>query len=737
VTTPASEDEFTELVDFHPDRVDLVGKAANGTRFLIAKGAEPAGLLAPEFVRGLVAKTSVTEEAPVSQPAEAGETALPNGIVLKGSPAAMAAFIHAASVRKEEAPREDAVTIAKTAAEYERILKAKYSAEDKRKMLAQGHAIKNENGDPAYPIGDKDDVDKAVHAVGRGGPDHDHIRAYIIRRAKALGASSMIPDNWNADGSLKSGVSKEAGVPDQVSKDAAGDSFDDQVDGGTDGLDPTVPMAAPDGLDSIPGDPMDPGSPAWESVDAATAAKWTAILAGARRAVDMLRERELLEAASVDPDDAENACDLATVCDAIDYAISVLAPFVVCEQSEADAGAADFQAIGKAATGAEQPAQLITGLVSVAKAGRALSAVNEGKIRSAAQALTEVLASLPQAPDAGGPAAVTKEGTMPHQNGPAAVAKETASPEQQAADKGPEPSPGTTTGLGEPRVTGPDGALPADGPQQQLPGDVPGRSVVKSALPVAVYNASGRLTGITPADAIVQKADGDGTEMMAVFDAAGNLCGVVDFSQVVPVTVPGADEAGADEDGSPDEDAEPEMEGEPQAGLAAAGAPDAADLEPQPSADAGTPAEDVAKSGDPKTGATGMQDVVKTVEQVKEFLERSEAAHQEVVAKMAADKDVLAAELKEVRKRLETVENTPAMPKVALNGAVPPAQLRGQDQGAPVVDVAKAAELRQTLYTGSGPEQAKAFHEMEGMAIAKFAQIRAGAPASPVSPAAS
>ena len=78
-----------------------------------------------------------------------------------------------------------------------------------------------------------------------------------------------------------------------------------------------------------------------------------------------------------------------------------------------------------------------------------------------------------------------------------------------------------------------------------------------------------------------------------------------------------------------------------------------------------------------------------------------------------------------------TVENSEAAPKVFTNGQVPPAsQLRGQDQGAAPVDVAKAAELRETLYHGSGPEQAKAFHEMELMAVTKLAQIRAN-PQSP------
>lgn len=82
-------------------------------------------------------------------------------------------------------------------------LKAKYDAETLRQMLADGHAIENANGDPSYPIGDKEDLENAIHAVGRGQGDHDKIRAYIIRRASDLGASDLIPDNWGTDGSMK------------------------------------------------------------------------------------------------------------------------------------------------------------------------------------------------------------------------------------------------------------------------------------------------------------------------------------------------------------------------------------------------------------------------------------------------------------------------------------------------------------------------------------------------------
>ena len=82
---------------------------------------------------------------------------------------------------------------------------AKYSAEDKRRMAANGHAMPDES----YPIEDSEDLDNAIHAVGRGGSDHDAIRRHIMKRAAALGLSSRIPDGWNADGSIDSGTENQ------------------------------------------------------------------------------------------------------------------------------------------------------------------------------------------------------------------------------------------------------------------------------------------------------------------------------------------------------------------------------------------------------------------------------------------------------------------------------------------------------------------------------------------------
>jgi len=78
-------------------------------------------------------------------------------------------------------------------------LRAKYKQADRDRMAKSGAAM----SDGSYPIADAEDLGNAIHAVGRGGADHDAIRRHIIKRAKALGLSSKIPDNWNSDGSLR------------------------------------------------------------------------------------------------------------------------------------------------------------------------------------------------------------------------------------------------------------------------------------------------------------------------------------------------------------------------------------------------------------------------------------------------------------------------------------------------------------------------------------------------------
>lgn len=88
----------------------------------------------------------------------------------------------------------------KSVEQYQDFIKSKYTAEQLRELKAKGETYP---GTTSYPIADDEDLENAIHAVGRGKvANHNAIRAYIIRRAKALGKSDQIPDNWQADGAL-------------------------------------------------------------------------------------------------------------------------------------------------------------------------------------------------------------------------------------------------------------------------------------------------------------------------------------------------------------------------------------------------------------------------------------------------------------------------------------------------------------------------------------------------------
>jgi hypothetical protein len=688
------DDEFTQLTDVNTPRADMVGAPAHGwPGWLVMKQDADGALLDPEFVRDLLSKNT-SEEAPVPQAAEAGETTLPNGITLKGSPAAMAAFLNARNARPT--PADVAAMVAKA----DLSAKAQNDLPDSAFAYIESGGKKDAEGKTTprslrhFNISDKAHADNAAARIAQGAKFGEEAKPKVEAAQREFGEKK---------------VSKEAGMPDAVTKDlmdAAGDAM--PLDDGADGLDPTVPLAMPGDETDVPGDPTDPGSPAWEAIDAATAAKWLSIAARLKNALGILAEREMLEAASADPSDAENAFDLQDAQCAVDYVISTLAVFAAEEAAEAELGC-EMAEMCKALAGFDPaPLGVIEGLSAVRKAGRVLSSSNEQAIRDAVASLSRVLASLPQAPVA---KQAEESGMTDTTAVPAAKADgATVTPDEQARSRGPVRA-GGTTGMGLPRATGPAASLPGDGPQQGRPGDLPDRQVVKG-LHVAVYDQYRRVVGVTDPAGIrqpVAKADGDGEKkpMQAVFDQDGDLIGIVDPDAIMPVTGAGAKPSGD----------------------AATPAPDAGDMTPQPPAEAGTPADAVGKSAGEDV-ITVTQDVLKSIAQeaATTALIAQGAAHQEVVAKMAADKEELAEELKVVKERLETVEKTPAAPRVFTNGQVPPAgQLRGQDQGAPPkVDVAKALERKQALYgAADAPTQDRIFKEMQGDAVAALAAIHA------------
>ena len=287
-----------------------------------------------------------------------------------------------------------------------------------------------------------------------------------------------------------------------------------------------------------------------------------------------------------------------------------------------------------------------------------------------------------------------------------------ASPEMQAKNSGPI-NAGGVSGMGQPRVTGPDSALPGDGPQATLPGDAqtPGRKVIKSRAVVDVYDHARRHIGIVDEAAIVQKADGDEKKaMQAVFDQDGDLIGIVDPDAIQPVTgAGGPDPADMDGDGTD----------------AAAPADTATDMTPQPPAATGTPADAVADGVAKQDSTPDMATVLKSIVAEAVAAALGAQAPAEDVAKQA-DVAGLLEQVETLKARLATVEEQPAQPKVFTNGQLPPQhQMRGQNEGtAPgQVDVAKALDLKHQMYVAD-PAKGKQIHDdLQQMAIDQLAAI--------------
>lgn len=80
---------------------------------------------------------------------------------------------------------------------------AEFTEEQRERLARQGKAMPGGR----FPIRNRSDLSNAIRAVGRskgGEAGRNAVRRWIIKRARALGLTSMIPDTWNSGGSLKS-----------------------------------------------------------------------------------------------------------------------------------------------------------------------------------------------------------------------------------------------------------------------------------------------------------------------------------------------------------------------------------------------------------------------------------------------------------------------------------------------------------------------------------------------------
>lgn len=88
---------------------------------------------------------------------------------------------------------EEAEDIEAEAAEI--ALKRAFTEDQRTAMAKEGNALP----DGSYPIASKADLQNAISAYGRA-KDKDAAKRHIMKRAKELGAESMIPANWVAGG---------------------------------------------------------------------------------------------------------------------------------------------------------------------------------------------------------------------------------------------------------------------------------------------------------------------------------------------------------------------------------------------------------------------------------------------------------------------------------------------------------------------------------------------------------
>jgi uncharacterized membrane protein YkoI len=88
---------------------------------------------------------------------------------------------------------EEAEDIEAEAAEI--ALKRAFTEDQRNAMAKEGNALP----DGSYPIASKSDLQNAISAYGRA-KDKDAAKRHIMKRAKELGAETMIPANWVAGG---------------------------------------------------------------------------------------------------------------------------------------------------------------------------------------------------------------------------------------------------------------------------------------------------------------------------------------------------------------------------------------------------------------------------------------------------------------------------------------------------------------------------------------------------------
>jgi hypothetical protein len=128
-------------------------------------------------------------------------------LAAKGNPEAIKALAEWNAKRA----RSKAKTAAKKLAwdseemEWEVIELAEFDTKTRSRLASQGKAMPGGR----FPIRNASDLHNAIRAVGRakgGAAGRAQVRRYIMRRARELGLSNLIPDSWKSKGSVDLGL---------------------------------------------------------------------------------------------------------------------------------------------------------------------------------------------------------------------------------------------------------------------------------------------------------------------------------------------------------------------------------------------------------------------------------------------------------------------------------------------------------------------------------------------------
>lgn len=202
-----------KLHDIRPGEVSLVRRGANRRRFLLAKA--DTGELDRELLPILAAPSDHEVELLDAIRKSGGDESVEKaaaaysrlGAALRdaygeaGVPDEVLKAARKQLVEEDQedldngAADDDETELSKAdAAAGDLIFKDDFTAEQRQAMAKSGEAM----SDGSYPIPNKDYLQRAIRAVGRGkNNSHDAIRKHIETRARALGATDLLPDSWD------------------------------------------------------------------------------------------------------------------------------------------------------------------------------------------------------------------------------------------------------------------------------------------------------------------------------------------------------------------------------------------------------------------------------------------------------------------------------------------------------------------------------------------------------------